>query len=129
MNYATVDDLIELWRSLTEDEAEQAGELIGLVSAELRVKARQLGRNLDELIAEDSDLEDVAKSVVCDVVRRYMNSNADDSPATTQFSQSVGGYSTSGTYLSPGGGLFIKKSELARLGLRRQRYGVIEFYD
>ena len=28
----------------------------------------------------------------------------------------------------PGGGLFIKKSELARLGLRRQRMGVIEPY-
>ena len=28
----------------------------------------------------------------------------------------------------PGGGLFIKKSELARLGLRRQRMGVIELY-
>ena len=28
-----------------------------------------------------------------------------------------------------GGGLFIKKTELARLGLRRQRYGVMEPYD
>ncbi|MFR4357424.1 MAG: Gp19/Gp15/Gp42 family protein, partial [Clostridia bacterium] len=39
------------------------------------------------------------------------------------------GYSYSGTYLVPGGGLFIKKTELARLGLRRQRYGVMEPYD
>ena len=30
--------------------------------------------------------------------------------------------------LISGGGLFIKKSELARLGLRRQRMGVIELY-
>ena len=34
----------------------------------------------------------------------------------------------SGSFLVPGGGLFIKKSELARLGLRRQRMGVIEPY-
>ena len=43
-----------------------------------------------------------------------------------QSSQSAMGYSYSGTYLVPGGGLFIKKSELARLGLRKQRIGVIE---
>ena len=38
------------------------------------------------------------------------------------------GYSWSGTYLGPGGGLFIKKSELSRLGLRRQRLRTIELY-
>ena len=46
----------------------------------------------------------------------------------SQFSQTAGPYTASGTYLVPGGGLFIKRSELARLGLRRQRYGVIELY-
>ena len=35
----------------------------------------------------------------------------------------------SGTYLVPGGGLFIKKSELSRLGLRKQKIGTIEMYD
>ena len=45
-----------------------------------------------------------------------------------QMSQSALGYSVSGTFLVPGGGLFIKKSELARLGLRRQRIGVIDIY-
>ena len=47
----------------------------------------------------------------------------------TQFSQSALGYSMSGTYLVPGGGLFIKKSELSRLGLRKQKIGTIEMYD
>ena len=46
----------------------------------------------------------------------------------TQMSESALGYSVSGTYLVPGGGLFIKRSELKRLGLTRQKYGVIEFY-
>lgn len=47
----------------------------------------------------------------------------------TQFSESALGYSASGTFLVPGGGLFIKTSELARLGLRRQKYGVIETWQ
>lgn len=47
----------------------------------------------------------------------------------TQMSQSALGYSVSGTFLIPGGGLFIKRSELARLGLLRQQVGVIELYD
>ena len=34
----------------------------------------------------------------------------------------------SGSYLVPGGGLFIKDSELKRLGLKKQRYGGIELY-
>lgn len=46
----------------------------------------------------------------------------------TQISQSALGYTATGTYLVPGGGLFIKKSELARLGLKRQQFGVIDLY-
>ena len=52
-----------------------------------------------------------------------------DQEPMTQSSESALGYSWSGTFLVPGGGLFIKRSELARLGLRNQRYGVIDFYD
>ena len=46
----------------------------------------------------------------------------------TQFAESALGYSVSGSYLVPGGGLFIKDSELKRLGLKKQRYGVIDIY-
>jgi hypothetical protein len=34
----------------------------------------------------------------------------------------------SGSFLSPGGGIFIKNDELKRLGILRQRIGVIEPY-
>ena len=51
-----------------------------------------------------------------------------DQEPMTQLSQSALGYSQQATFLVPGGGLFIKRSELARLGLRKQRYGVIDFY-
>ena len=52
-----------------------------------------------------------------------------DSEPMIQSAESALGYSYSGTFLVPGGGLFIKDSELKRLGLKKQRYGVIDFYD
>ena len=67
------------------------------------------------------------KSVTVDIVARVLMTSTNAEPMT-QMSQSALGYTVSGTYLVPGGGLFIKKTELARLGLRRQRYGVIDFY-
>ena len=48
-----------------------------------------------------------------------------DKEPMTQMSESALGYSVSGTYLVPGGGLFIKQSELSRLGLKRQRFGTV----
>ena len=77
------------------------------------------------MIDDNLYLASVAKSVTVDVVARTLMTSTDQEPAT-QFAQSALGYSVSGTYLVPGGGLFIKKSELARLGLRRQRLGVID---
>lgn len=73
-------------------------------------------------------LASVAKSVTVDVVARTLMTPTDETPMT-QMTQSGLGYSVSGTYLVPGGGLFIKRSELARLGLRRQQIGVINLYD
>ena len=69
----------------------------------------------------------MAKSVTVDVVARALMTSTDQEPMT-QVTESAGGYSASGTFLIPGGGLFIKTSELARLGLRRQKYGVMELY-
>ena len=79
------------------------------------------------MIAEHPTLGNVARSVTVDVVARAIMTPSNEAPMT-QFSQSGLGYTQSGTYLVPGGGLFIKRSELARLGLRRQKIGVIEPY-
>ena len=80
------------------------------------------------MIKDDEALKSVATSVTVDVTARTLMTSTDSEPMT-QRSESALGYAVSGTYLVPGGGLFIKKSELARLGLRRQRYGVIDLYD
>lgn len=126
-NFATTDDLEKLWRELKPDEIERANELLTVVSNSLRYEAEKVGKDLDRMIKDNEYLKSVATSVTVDVVARTLMTSTDSEPMT-QRSESALGYSVSGTFLVPGGGLFIKKSELARLGLRRQRYGVIDFY-
>lgn len=120
MIYATIEDLENLWRSLKTGEKAKAEALIPVVCASLRSEAKKVGKNLDDMITADPDLGIVAKSVVVDVVARTLMTSTDSEPMT-QYSESALGYSASGTFLVPGGGLFIKRSELARLGLRRQQ--------
>lgn len=127
MDYATVNDIITLKRPLTADETTRATSLIPIVCDSLRFEAEKVGVNLDAAVTADSNLASVAKSVTVDVVMRELNTSTSSEPMS-QMSESALGYSVSGTYLVAGGGLFIKKSELARLGLKIQRYGVIDFY-
>ena len=122
-DFATIDDVTLLFRSLKPDEIEKATNLIPVICDSLRNEAYKVGKDLDQMISEKPYLANVAKSVTIDVLGRALMTSTDTEPME-QFSQSGLGYSVSGTYLVPGGGLFIKKSELARLGLRRQRYGV-----
>lgn len=126
--YATVDDVCQLWRNMTTEETNKAGYLLQVVSAGLREEAKKVGKDLDKMIEADEDLAVVAKSVTVDVVARTLMTSTNQEPMT-QMTESALGYSVSGTFLTPGGGLFIKKSELARLGLKRQRFGVMELYD
>lgn len=126
-NYATVEDVKQLWRDMTTQEESRCEALLPIVSNSLRSEARKVNKDLDELVANDEALADVAKSVTVDVVARALMTSTDQEPMI-QSSESALGYSVSGTFLVQGGGLFIKKSELARLGLRRQKIGVINFY-
>ena len=126
-NFATVEDLKKLWRALKFDEEKRAEALLEVVSHSLRVEAKKVGKNLDVLVATDPSFAMVVKSVTVDVVARTLMTSTNQEPMT-QFSESALGYSVSGSYLVPGGGLFIKDSELKRLGLKKQRYGVIVIY-
>ena len=126
-NFATVDDLKKLWRALKFDEEKRAEALLEVVSHSLRVEAKKVGKDLDGLVATDPSFATVVKSVTVDVVARTLMTSTDQEPMT-QMAESALGYSFSGSYLVPGGGLFIKDSELKRLGLKKQRYGVIDIY-
>ena len=123
--FATVDDITKLFRPLTTEETDKAKALIPIVCDSIRQEAKKVGKDIEEMLENEELLENVLKSVVVDVVARTLMTSTNSEPMS-QMSQSALGYTVSGTYLVPGGGLFIKKSELARLGLRRQRFGVIE---
>lgn len=125
--FATIGDLIQLWRPLKSNEQERAEALLEIVSDSLRVEANNVGKDLDAMIEGNTAYANVVKSVVVDIVARTLMTSTNQEPMS-QISESALGYSWQGSFLVPGGGLFIKKSELARLGLRKQRYGVIDFY-
>ena len=125
-SFATTEDIISLFRELQPDEVKKANALLPVVSDSLRFEAKKVGKNLDDL-KKDEVFKNVLKSVTVDIVARTLMTSTNSEPMI-QSSESALGYSVSGTFLNPGGGLFIKKSELSRLGLRRQRVGVIELY-
>lgn len=127
--FATIEDLTNLWRPPNPEEQLRAEELLRVVSNRLRQEADRVGKDIDKMIEEKGEVyEDVVKSVTVDIVARTLMTSTDKEPMT-QFSQSALGYSVQGSFLNPGGGIFIKRDELKALGLRRQRYGVIDFYD
>lgn len=128
--YATVSDVTTLFRALTNEEQAKATALLDIISDELRYRARQSGRDLDEMIASGWTPASVAKEVTVSAVIRVLRQDTSGEPMT-QESQSGLGYSWSGTYAVPGGGIgnAILPSDLKRLGLKRQRMGVIDFYD
>ena len=126
-NFATTEDIRTLWRALTPEEEERASALLQKVSSILRSEADKVGKDLDLMIQQKPYLADVATSVTVDVVARALATPTNQEPVS-QFTESAMGYSYSGTYLVPGGGVFIKNAELARLGLKRQKMGGIKLW-
>lgn len=128
--FATVQDIIDLWRPLTADEQTRAGNLLPLVSDTLRNEAKKVGKNLDTLVTEDETYSSVVKLVTVDVVARVLRQTT-TGDAMTQESQSAGGYSWSGTYAVPGGGIAnaILYSDLKRLGLLNQQIGSVRLWQ
>lgn len=125
---ATKDDLIRLWRQPTMDEQTRADALLEVVSDVIREEGHKVGKDIDKMVEERPSYATVVKSVVVDIVARTLMTATSGEPMI-QSSESAMGYSWSGTFLVPGGGLFIKNTELARLGLKKQRYGVMDLYE
>ena len=125
-NFATIQDITDLWRGMTPEEAARADALLPVVSDALRVEAAMVGRDLD-IMSLDPPYANVLRSVTVDIVTRTLMTSTDREPAV-QSTESALGYSQTSTFLTPGGGLFTKTSELQRLGLKRQRYGTINMF-
>lgn len=131
MDYATINDLESVYRTLNEEEKSKAEKLIGLASSLLRVQAKKVHKNLDEMIEEDADIREVARLVVIASVTRVLSKRTNQSGfegPVTQYSESALGYSVSGSFLNPGEDIYFLNNELKRLGLKRQRYGVMDLY-
>lgn len=112
-------------KNYTEAEEDRITMLLPLVSDALRMEAKKVGKDLDAMAEADPAYASVVKLVTVDVVVRAMRQNLDSEPMT-QESQSALGYTWSGTYAIPGGGISgaIMRNDLKRLGLKRQQIGV-----
>lgn len=124
--FATVTDITTLWRPLTAAETERAGALLLPVSDELRVLASQVGKDIDAMVSASEVYANLVRVVTVDVVSRVLRQST-EGDAMTQESQSALGYSWSGTYAVPGGGIAnaIMKNDLKKLGLLNQSIGVM----
>ena len=131
--YATVADIEILGRPLTASEQDRAPAMLEIASALLRREAKDRGRDLDVMIADDPDLGLIAKNVTVRSVVRSLDAVAagtqNGSAAVSQESQSALGYSASFTYVNAGQALYFLRNELKDLGLMKQTYGAVEVYD
>ena len=122
--FATVDAISTLWRQLTAEEQTRAEALLPLVSDEIRVLGRNAGKDIDAEIESDSTYGSVVKIVTVDVVARILRQST-QGDAMAQEAQSALGYSWSGSYAVPGGGIAnsILRNDLKKLGLLKQQIG------
>lgn len=130
-DFATLEDVTTLTgKAYGEAERERITALLPLVSDALRFEAQKVGKDLDAMADESASYTNVVKLVTVDIVARVLRQSQNGEPLT-QESQSALGYTWSGTYAIPGGGIAgaIMKNDLKRLGLRRQQYGVMYLWD
>lgn len=129
-DFATLQDVIDSYGSLSHEQQERVTTLLTDISNALRYEAKKVGKDLDDMIDTEQTLVSVAKMVTVDVIERILRQDKSGEPMS-QESQSAMGYSWSGTYAIPGGGAAnaIMNNDLKRLGLRRQRYGVIDLWE
>lgn len=128
--FAALSD-VQTLTGMTYSETEQGriSALLPMVSDALCWEAERVGQNLQQMIYENDALASVAKMVTVDIVVRVLRQSQEGEPMS-QESQSALGYTWSGTYAVPGGGISgaIMRNDLKRLGIKRQRYGVIDLW-
>ena len=128
-NYATLQDVINITgATYTEAEQSRISTLLPLVSDLIKTEGAKVGKCVDKLIA-DPAYSSVVKLVTVDVVTRVLRQSNTGEPLS-QESQSALGYSWSGTYAVPGGGvaMSLMENEKKTLGFKTQRYGSITLW-
>ena len=124
-NFATVEDVMNLYGSLNADQIAKVEQLLSYTSSYFRTLAKEYGRDLNQEVIDDEDMKNNAKLATCNVVIRELGKG---NSSLSQESQSALGYTWSGTYVNTGGGLSILNKDLKLLGLNRQRIGMVDIY-
>jgi hypothetical protein len=130
-SYATYADVASIsGATYSAAEQDRIDTLLPLVSDLIRAEGQKVGKDIDAMVSEDPAYASVVKLVTCDVVARVMRQSTTGDPMS-QESQSGLGYSWSGTYAIPGGGvtMSLMNNERKILGLKRQQYGVMELWE
>lgn len=128
--FATLADVKAITgKTYTTAEQNRINTLLPLVSDLIRTEGNKVGKNIDCVVDSDPSYASVVKMVTVDVVSRVMRQDPDGEPMS-QESQSGLGYTWSGTYAVPGGGvsMSLMNNEKKILGIRRQRYGVMDLW-
>lgn len=129
-SYATLQDVLSITgATYTESEQQRINTLLPLVSDLIRNEGAKVGKDIDYSVEADAAYSNVVKLVTVDVVTRVLRQSTTGEPMA-QESQSALGYSWSGTYAVPGGGvaMSLMENEKRTLGLKAQKYGSITLW-
>lgn len=129
ISYATTDDVIAYKGSMSADALTRMPTILETCSAELRLIAKRQGKDLDAMIGADEDIALAVKKGVVDASVNYYNASESNEPIMTQFAQSAGGYSISGTLANAGNAFYFPKKFLKDVGLSIQKVGTIEVFE
>ena len=121
-NFATLEQVLALsGATYTAAEQQRIETLLPFVSDLIRNEGKKVGIDVDRKITADTSYKSVVTLVTVDVIVRTMRQSTTGDPMS-QESQSGLGYSWSGSYAIPGGGIAMSlmNNELKRLGFKTQ---------
>lgn len=114
--FATITDLQSRWRALSDIEKTRAETLLMDASVIIATMCAQSSITID---TTDELQAMTLEAITCEMVKRAMLSPIDQAPMSN-YSQTAGSYSESGTFVNPTGDLYLTSSEKKRLGIGKQ---------
>ena len=114
--FATITDLQSRWRALSDIEKTRAETLLMDASVVIATMCAQSSITID---TTDELQSMTLEAITCEMVKRAMLSPIDQAPMSN-YSQTAGSYSESGTFVNPTGDLYLTSSEKKRLGIGKQ---------
>ena len=119
--FATFTDLAARWRPLSTDEQAQATVLLADASAIVRAECP----TVDALITAGTLSADVAKLVVCGMVKRAMIAG-DTGEGVSAQQETAGPFAYQQTFSNPMGNMYLTKQDKRILGFGSQRAFTID---